>query len=343
MADCCWRVLIAARDAVSFVGMIQQTQPAFKSGFQLVRRLKCFLINAGVVAWSAWFGATHAGPIAVPNASFESPATFFVTLNFDSWQRTPQWAGWDENASGPWTNLTGIFKNDPPGSAVHIDNCDGDQASWLFANPEVGLFQDYDTVDWDDLSPSHAFDVKFETGKSYHLTVGLIGGGYNMLPETPLEASLYYRDATSNKVIVAATTITYSSAYFSNRTQFVDFTVATSVVRADDPWSGQNIGIQFLSTVSSNLAGGYWDLDHVRLSSILAPTLLNPTRTNGQFQFTLQGEPGQEVEILASTNASLPAANWITLGTVTNTTGNVPFIDTSANFDQRFYQARQLP
>ncbi len=314
-----------------------------KSNSELVRRLNRLLLQTGLVMFSAWTGALEAGPITVPNASFESPPTFFVSLNFDSWQRTPQPAWWNENVSGPWTNLTGIFKNTAPGSADHIDNCDGNQAVWLFANPEVGLFQDYDSVDWNHPAPTHAFAAKFEAGKSYRLTVGVIGGGYNMLPETPLEASLYYRDVASNKVIVAATTITYSAAYFSNRTHLVDFTVTTPVVRANDPWAGQNIGIQFLSTVSSGLAGGYWDLDNVRLSSILAPTLSNPVRTPGQFQFTLQGEPGLAFEILASTNIVLPASNWISLGVLTNVAGTIPFIDTSANFAQRFYQARQLP
>jgi hypothetical protein len=84
-------------------------------------------------------------------------------------------------------------------------------------------------------------------------------------------------------------------------------------------------------------------LDNIRLTSTLAPTLLNPTRTNSQFQFIVQSEPGMILEILATTNATLPALNWTSLGTLTNTTGTIPFIDTSANFDQRFYQARQMP
>jgi hypothetical protein len=71
---------------------------------------------------------------------------------------------------------TGIFKNSPTNSSDHIDNCDGDQAIWLFAVPEVALFQDNNSVDWDDPAPTHAFDAKFEIGKSYQLTVGLLGG-----------------------------------------------------------------------------------------------------------------------------------------------------------------------
>ncbi len=309
--------------------------------FWIARWLTRFPIGVTVLMWST--GLMQAALIVVPNASFESPDTFFATPIVDSWQLMPQPGWWSEAATGPWTNLTGTFKNDPPASTEHIENCDGNQASWLFANPGTGFFQDYDSLDWDDPSPTHAFDAKFEVGKSYRLTVGVIGGGYSMLLETPLEATLYYRDAASNRVSVAATTITYSATYFSNRTHFVDFTVNTPVIRAGDACAGKNIGLQFLSTVSPELAGGYWDLDNVRLTSILAPKFVNPSHTNGQFQFTIQSEPGLAFEMFASTNLTLPALNWTSLGFVTNVIGTIPFIDTSVNFDQRFYQARQLP
>ncbi len=310
----------------------------------LARGLERLLVTTGLVAMlAANSSVMQAASIAVPGASFESPATFFATPVVDSWQLMPQPASWNEAATGPWTNLVGVFKNDPPTSTEHIDNCHGNQAVWLFANPGAGFFQDYDSMDWNDTAPTHAFNATFETGKSYRMTVGVIGGGYNMLPGTPLEASLYYRDAFSNKVNVASTTIIYSATYFSNRTHFIDFTVTTPTVRAGDAWAGKTIGIQFLSTVSSELEGGYWDLDNVRLTSTLAPVLVNPVHTNGQFQFTIQSEPGLAFEIFASANLMLPSTNWTSLGFVTNVTGTIPFVDTPANFPQRFYQARQLP
>ena len=292
-------------------------------------------------------GSASAGPITVQNGSFESPTTFFVTLNLDGWQRTPEPSWWDTNTSGQWDTLIGFFKNTPPGAFDHIDNCHGNQAMWLFVQPEAGLFQDYDSVDWNDTTPTHAFDASFEVGKSYQLTVGLLvggmGSGGGIQPGATVDFSLYYRDAASNRVAVATTTITNSPLVFSNSTHLLDFPVNVPTVRAGDAWAGQHIGILLLSTVATNLVGGYWDLDNVRLTSTLAPTLLNPVRTNNQFQFTIQSEPGMILEILAATNATLPTLSWTSLGTLTNSTGTIPFIDTSANFDQRFYQARQLP
>jgi len=282
-----------------------------------------------------------AATVSVPNASFESPPTPFVSIAIDSWEKTPKPDWYVEDGGFLWTQLTGAFANPNPPSPDHIVNCDGQQAVWLFAVPEVGLFQDYDSKDLDDPAPTHDFAVRFEVGKSYHLTVGVIGTGGGMLPGATLALSLYYRDSASNRVTVAATTITNPPTVFSNNTQFVDCAVNTPTVRPSDAWANQHIGIRFLSTVSTNLQGGYWDLDHVRL--LAGPALLDPGLTNGQFQFTLLGEAGADFEILSTTNASLPMTEWTGLGSVQNTTGTIRWVDSSAGFNQRFYRARQLP
>ncbi len=291
-------------------------------------------------------GSGRAAEIPVPNGSFETPATFFVSLNIDNWQRTPQPGWWDTNTSGDWSTLIGIFKNTAAGNFDHIDNCHSNQAAWLFAQPEVGVFQDYDSVDWNDATPTHAFDARFEVGKAYRLSVGLLvggkGSGGGVTPGSTVNFSLYFRDANSNRVTVAATSITNSLEVFTNSTQLFDFFVDVPTVQTGDVWAGQPIGIFLLSTAALS-DEGYWDIDNVRLISLLAPVFLNPARANGQFQFTLQSEPGMAVEILASPNATLPVADWSRLMTVTNVTGTIPLVDTNANFDQRFYQARLVP
>ena len=292
---------------------------------------------------AAGMNTLPAGSIAVPNASFELPVVIYAAPAVDSWQKTPKPNWYVEGGGFTWDQLTGIFKNTAPTSSDHIDNCDGNQAAWLQVVPEVGLFQDYNSVDANDPAPSHAFDAKFEVGSSYQLTVGVIGGGGGMKPGVTLGLSLYYRDAASNRVTVAATSVTNSLTLFPTTTHLIDFTVNVPTVKASDAWGGQHIGILLLSTVSSNLQGGYWDLDNVRLSSIRAPVLLSPMRTNGQFSFTLQSEPGLAFQILTTTNPALPSSNWTNLGPLTNVTGTVPFVDTAPNFHQRFYQARQLP
>jgi hypothetical protein len=304
-------------------------------------------LAVALVALAAWAGPLQAGPLYLPNASFESPVvppiSPYAGPDIDYWQKSPQPAWYEptNNYNTPWDFLTGTFYNIPfPGS--FIDNCDGIQAAFLFALPEVALFQDYTSIYGTNTTPSHAFNAKFEVGKSYTLTVGVIGGGGGMKVGATLELSLYYRDGASNRVTVAATNITYTQARFPTNTHFLEFQARVPTVKAGDAWAGQNIGVQLLSSITdTNLAAGYWDLDNARLSA--GPALLAPARTNGQFTFTLESEPGLHFEILATTNLSLPMSSWTNLGILTNVTGDTPFLDPATNLNRRFYRAHQVP
>jgi hypothetical protein len=113
-------------------------------------------------------------------------------------------------------------------------------------------------------------------------------------------------------------------------------------VKESDPWAGKHIGIQMLSTVTTNLQGGYWDLDNVRLAAISELRLSSPVSTNGLFQFTLQSEPGLAIEILSSTNVGLPMASWASEAIVTNTMGRMTYSAKTSDA-ARFYQAARLP
>jgi hypothetical protein len=285
----------------------------------------------GLAALAAWTDMVQAQSIPIPNASFESPTTTYAYPTVDFWQQVPD-----------WTNQTaGVFLNLPgPG---YIDNCNGSQAVFLFAIPQAALFQDYDSTDWANPTPTHALNARYDVGKSYTLSVGVIGGtnlAYPMQEGTVLVLSLYYRDNASNMVTVAATSITNSGSLFPSPTHFVDFQVQVPTVNATDAWAGQHIGVQLLSSVSPDLMGGYWDIDNVRLAA--GPLLLNPTSVNGQFGFTLQGQPGLTFEILATTNLALPLSSWSSLGLLTNLTGTASFLDTATNLNRRSYRARQL-
>jgi hypothetical protein len=309
------------------------------------------IVLAVVVLWAIGTGTLRAGTLYLPNASFESPVVPAVSPyagpDIDYWQKSPQPAWYDpsQNYDTPWDYLMGTFYN-APFPSTFINNCDGTQAAFLFALPEAALFQDYNSIYGTNTTPSHAFNAKFNVHSAYSFTVGVIGGvnGYPPLYEgATLRLSLYYRDASSNIVTVAATTITNSAQLFPTNTHFVDFSVYVPGVRTTDPWAGQNIGVQIASTVCSNLAGGYWDVDNARLTETVLPALTNPRVTNSQCAFTLQSEPGLRFEILAATNLALPISNWTNLGTLTNVTGTVPFLDLATNLNHRFYKARQLP
>ena len=142
-------------------------------------------------------------------------------------------------------------------------------------------------------------------------------------------------------MVVAARTITNSLALFPDKTNFVDFTVSLPGVKPTDVWAGKYIGIQLLDT-SGSPSLGYWDVDNVRLKLARVPMILGGARSGGQFQFTINSEPGAKLEVFAATNSTLPAATWTNLGTITNTTGANVYTD-SAGLNQRYYRLHLLP
>jgi hypothetical protein len=232
-------------------------------------------VVVSIVMLAANAGRLQAGSIYIPNASFELPETIFVDVNVDSWQMPPAPWWYDESGGYSWSQLTGVFLNPPPEEPDYIDNCDGNQAVWLFALPEGELFQDLTAI--------------FEVGQSYQLTVGMFGGGGNMKDNVPIEIRLYYRDIEHKKVTVGETTYTYDSndGYAMH---FNDVQLDIPQVTDTDPWAGKNIGVQLISTLifpedldpDTGRAGGFWNLDNVRLTRSLAADFTRDSSVNLQ-------------------------------------------------------------
>ena len=280
--------------------------------------------------------------LALPNASFESPDTTYATNRMDSWEKNPQPFWYDEAIfGGPWDLATGVFSNAPNAENMIIDNMDGEQGAFLFVLPQVGFFQDYNSVDWAHTNATHDFNATFQPGKAYQLTVGLIGGGGNMREGASIALALYYRDASSNMVFVAMTNVVNNTNLFPSRTHFVDFGVITPLVIPSDAHANQHVGIAIFSSIpfDQNLFGGYWDIDNVRLQEIDRPRV----RTTQIGEVLVESEPGLKFDILASANLNAPFANWTVLGTVENVTGTATFQDPSTSKSPRFYIARYAP
>jgi len=285
--------------------------------------------------------------IEIPNGSFESPVVPpvnpYAQPDMDYWQKSaqPAWYYPSNNFDTPWDYLMGEFYNVPfPGT--FIDNCDGAQAAFIFAVPDAAIFQDYDTVYGAITTPSHAFNVLYTPGKRYTVTAGFIGGGGNMQSGVTIQLGLYYRDANSNLVTIATTTVTNSPTTFLTNTHFVDFQARLPGVQVTDASAGKNIGIQLLSTATFFNAGGYWDVENVRLLEETETELLNVGLTNGHFQATLMSEPGLKFEIQSAANPG-STASWSSLATITNVSGTTVFVDSAIAIGTKFYRARQVP
>jgi hypothetical protein len=207
--------------------------------------------------------------LPVPNASFELPETDAVIPIVDSWQKYPKPDWYDEAENGPWSQLIGVFKNTEPSSADHIPNMDGDQALFLFNSPGAGIFQDYNSIGGTNTAPSLEFDQKYQVGRSYTLRTGVIGGGGGMPEGASLLIGMFYRNSQSTPGVllmtVVSTTVVHSTRLFPTTTDLVDIVLEVPVVRASDPWAGKNLGIVLLATSAFDKAGGYWDIDNIRL------------------------------------------------------------------------------
>ena len=240
---------------------------------------KCKFVN-GCLA-RATFGmallataiSLRAQVLNVPNSSFESQSglgqPYGVNLNIDSWQKADRPAYFPETGYNGfyWVQTAGMF------NAPAYVNQVGAQAAFVLSFPQAGIFQDYNTLAWNDASPTHAFNSVFEVGKSYQLTVGLYGKSL-IENYSSLELGLYYRDGANSMMPVSATTVTFSSAVFSATAPFslIDYQVNVPTVQPGDAWAGQNIGIRITSVLGDG--NGYWDLDNVRLQAVPEPASL---------------------------------------------------------------------
>lgn len=276
--------------------------------------------------------------IEIPNASFESPESTFVDNRVDSWQKTPKPDWYDESGGFTWDQLTGVFKNTEPDKDDHLENADGAQAFYLFAVPTAGIYLDESSTN---AAPLLA---KFEPGKAYDLTLSVQGGGGGMTNGVTLELGLYYRNASGMPQTIATTVVTNDATLFPSRRLLTDFQVVTPAVKSSDAWAGKAIGLQILSTVLPNLAGGYWNIDNARLKAHQAPVIWSSNLSSNElFSFVLQSDPGLKFEVQRADTVLTPSESWTVIGSATNATGFVEFSTPVTRGVQQFYRLRQIP
>jgi hypothetical protein len=222
-----------------------------------------------ILAVAASTGPLHAAAISVPNGSFELQSGVGqiqgVNINIDSWQKA------DRPGYFPAEGFNGFFWVQVAGAFVDTNpygNLAGTQAAYLLPFPTNALFQDYNTVAWNDAGvPSHDFDATFTVGNAYQLTLGVNG---KIVSSSTLRLSLYYRDGAQNIVPVSSSTITSTGTYPGSAPYLLtDLVVDVPAVQSGDAWANEKIGI--LIYVISGDGNGNWDIDNVRLTSTPIP------------------------------------------------------------------------
>ncbi len=281
---------------------------------------------AGLSACVAGWAADEL--LVVPNGSFESPATPFVSLLIQSWQRTPKPGWYVEEGGFQWGQLTGIFLNTAPGAADHIEALDGQQAAWLFAVPEAGLFGGVQNA-------AGTAPAVFEVGRSYRVSIDVLGAGGNMLDGVELETSLFRWVEGTNRVVVGGVTITNSAAAFPSRNQLTTYQRTLPAVKPGDPWVGQPIGVQVVSRATLANQGGYWDIDRIRVEA-LAPHVpeLGVERVDGEIRLKWVSATGWRYQVRDATELG----GWSVLGEARIGNGNELSVRLPVGSgDQRFY------
>ncbi len=201
---------------------------------------------------------TESMPVSIPmeNASFELPA-----LDPNAFPAVPFADKWRElDLDAVASSNTGVFANSPAGSPDRLVNADANQLAFLGSQTGNALEQDLAAV--------------YQVGCSYRLTVA-VGVSARFPPSSSepvdtVEIVLYYLVDDKAVDIVHQTV----EAKGLSSTQLRDFSVYLSTVQSGDAWAGKNIGVAIRA---AGAAGGFWDLDHVRLAESLPLAQPAPT------------------------------------------------------------------
>jgi opacity protein-like surface antigen len=235
------------------------------------------IVLGAVLAALLWGSAAQADIVPVPNGSFESPnapkLSPYTTPNVAIWNKVPAPQWWFDYGIGTeedWYNSAGVFLNvakDRYGNdAPPLGGVDGLQAAYFFETPTFELYQD--------------LTAPYVVGQSYHLTVGAEGGGYGMKLGVPLDFRLYYRDSniiTGDNRVTIGTVTAVNTNNTGVLTALADYTLDIPTVSAGNAWADQYIGVQIICPMTlADLpnAGGYWDLDNVRLVATPEPATM---------------------------------------------------------------------
>jgi len=188
--------------------------------------------------------SARAASLPVANFSFEEPPIDPIEIPFLA---VPVAISWIEvDLDSYYSSNTGVFRNTEPNSFDHIVNAHGAQLAFLNTMSGNGFLQQI---------PS-----PFQVGRSYLLLVDVCPSTwYPPRAEEPVDylSISFYTGADANDFI---TTLVPGSEIIPNYLR--TFRLYLPTVQPTDPWAGKDIGIA-LRAVGE--AGGYWDLDNVRV------------------------------------------------------------------------------
>ena len=242
--------------------------------------------------------------IAIKNASFESPI-----VEPGGFGALPLVEGWTEiDVDTVASANTGVFANTAAGSPDHVANADGLQLAFLGSQRGNALEQD--------------LAATYKAGCEYRLTVG-VGVSMRFPPADSLELVLYYRNGAKS-VDIASQTV---EATGLSTTLLQDFSLYLPKVEADDAWAGKTIGVAIRA---AGQAGGFWDLDNVRLTESL-PVSIPIENASFESPVVDPAGPGAMPFVESWTEIDLDVAGSANTGVFANTAAGSPDHVTNAD------------
>ena len=216
----------------------------------MLRYVICLSVLIQAPLWAA--DPVVSVSISIGNPSFEAPA-----IDPNAFPAVPYMDGWLElDLDTVVSSNTGVFANTPTGSPDRMANADGRQLAFLGSQRGNALEQDL-----------AAF---YRVGCDYRLTVG-VGVSARFPPSAAapvdtMELVLYYLDGNQPVDIVHQAV----EPNGLSSTQLQDFSVSLPTVQPGDAWAGKAIGVAIRA---AGKAGGFWDLDNVRLEESLPTSI----------------------------------------------------------------------
>jgi hypothetical protein len=207
--------------------------------------------------------------ITIPNGDFAQPDSsqmpYFSSPN-NSQSFIPYWI-----ASIP--DKTGVFYNamtitDPTygtfPNPLALYNLTSTQAGFIYASPGGEMHQELTAATY---QANQYYRLQFSLKASIDTTpyVGAIPLG------APIEVLFYYQNPAN---IIASTIVTNTGAtplggghYMTDQNNLSPFEVITPIVKPNDKWVNEYIGIQIIIPTNSPNLGGVWDVGNLKLTT----------------------------------------------------------------------------
>ena len=152
---------------------------------------------------------------------------------------------------------------------------------------------------------------------------------------TPASTNVFALSSATFTANISSGTVPFTYQWYDNHTNVIAAATNSTLTLTN---LAVNQSGNYTVAVT-NLVGGTSAFGTLTVNALVAPTVSSTTALGGGgFQLSFSGPVGETFKVIASTNLTLPIANWTVLTNGTFGAGSVTFTDTTAtNYPQQYY------